>query len=87
MPRTMTSRWPPTARRSTTQRSRPVRLRAAAQPFAAMAFNVKYFTDFTYNSGASSLFNNGSGGDDSPNSLYTIQADIKQESWEPRQGP
>src|SRR5436853_354538 len=26
--------------------------------FAALAFNVKYFSDFTYNSGASSLFNN-----------------------------
>jgi hypothetical protein len=48
--------------------------------FAAMAFNVKYFTDFTYNSGASSLFNNAAGGDNSPNSIYTNQADINKKA-------
>jgi hypothetical protein len=42
--------------------------------FGALAFNAKYLTDFTYNSGASSLFNNAAGGDNSPNALYTAQA-------------
>jgi hypothetical protein len=48
--------------------------------FAAMAFNVKFFTDFTYNSGASSLFNNAAGGDNAPNSIYTNQADINKKA-------
>ena len=43
--------------------------------FGAMAFNVKALIDFTYNTGASSLFNNGAGGDNSPNALYTEKAD------------
>ena len=44
--------------------------------FAALAFNVKYLTDFTYNSGASSLFNNAAGGDNSPTQLYYNQQTI-----------
>ena len=48
--------------------------------FAALAFNVKYLTDFTYNSGASSLFNNGAGGDNSPNQIYTNQALINKQA-------
>src|ERR1043166_4726806 len=43
--------------------------------FAALAFNAKTLIDFTYNTGASSLFNNGAGGDNSPNSLYYEKAD------------
>ncbi|HEX4588363.1 MAG TPA: PEP-CTERM sorting domain-containing protein [Gemmataceae bacterium] len=48
--------------------------------FAALAFNVKYLTDFTYNSGASSLFNNAAGGDNSPNSLYTSLATVNKQA-------
>jgi hypothetical protein len=48
--------------------------------FAALAFNVKYLTDFTYNSGASSLFNNAAGGDNSPNQVYTNQALINKQA-------
>jgi hypothetical protein len=48
--------------------------------FAALAFNVKYLTDFTYNSGASSLFNNAAGGDNSPNALYTSQATVNKQA-------
>jgi hypothetical protein len=48
--------------------------------FAALAFNVKYLTDFTYNSGSSSLFNNGAGGDNSPNQIYTNQALINKQA-------
>jgi hypothetical protein len=47
---------------------------------AALAFNAKYLTDFTYNSGASSLFNNAAGGDNSPNALYTSQATINKQA-------
>jgi len=53
--------------------------------FAAMASTSNTSPDFTYNSGASSLFNNGSGGDDSPNSLYKHPGDINKKA-EPRQG-
>jgi hypothetical protein len=42
--------------------------------YASLAFNAKTLIDFTYNTGASSLFNNGAGGDNSPNSLYTEKA-------------
>jgi hypothetical protein len=42
--------------------------------YAALAFNAKTLIDFTYNTGASSLFNNGAGGDNSPNSRYTEKA-------------
>jgi hypothetical protein len=48
--------------------------------FAALAFNVKYLTDFTYNTGASSLFNNAAGGDNSPNAFYTAQATINAQA-------
>jgi hypothetical protein len=48
--------------------------------FAALAFNVKYLTDFTYNSGASSLFNNAAGGDNSPNQRYFDQATINAQA-------
>ena len=43
--------------------------------FGALAFNVKTLIDFTYNSGASSLFNNAAGGDNSPSALYPEKAD------------
>jgi hypothetical protein len=42
--------------------------------YAALAFNAKTLIDFTYNTGASSLFNNAAGGDNSPNALYTEKA-------------
>ena len=50
--------------------------------FAAMAFNVKFFTDFTYNTGAASLFTktfNGSGDSViSTNGLYAEMIDINK---------
>jgi hypothetical protein len=45
---------------------------------AALAFNAKFFTDFTYNSGATSLFDiqtNGYSGDLYTNELYIEQSD------------
>jgi hypothetical protein len=45
---------------------------------AGLAFNAKFFTDFTYNSGATSLFDilpNGYSGDTYTNALYVEQAD------------
>ena len=41
----------------------------------AMAFNCKVLIDFTYNSGASSLFTNAYGGDNAPNWMYYEKAD------------
>lgn len=38
--------------------------------FAALAFNAKVLIDFTYNTGASSLFTNALGGDNAPNKLF-----------------
>jgi hypothetical protein len=50
--------------------------------FGAMAFNVKFFLDFTYNSGASSLFTNlGGGSGDSvtnANGLYAEITDVNK---------
>jgi hypothetical protein len=50
--------------------------------FVAMAFNAKCFTDFTYNTGASSLFTNlGGGSGDSltnANGLYTEMIDVNK---------
>jgi len=43
--------------------------------FAALAFNAKVLIDFTYNTGASSFFDNAAGGDNSPNALYDEKAD------------
>jgi hypothetical protein len=48
--------------------------------FAALAFNVKCLTDFTYNSGASSLFNNAAGGDNSPTTIYSNQTTINRQA-------
>lgn len=48
------------------------------QTFGALAYGAKVLTDFTYNTGASSLFNNAAGGDNSPNASYAIQADINR---------
>jgi hypothetical protein len=51
--------------------------------FGALAFNVKYFTDFTYNSGASSLFdriNGQAAGDTVPNQRYADQALINKQA-------
>ncbi len=51
--------------------------------FAALAFNAKYLTDFTYNSGASSLFdriNGQAAGDTVPNQRYYDQADINKKA-------
>jgi hypothetical protein len=48
---------------------------------AALAFNAKFLTDFTYNSGATSLFDiepNGYSGDNHPNALYFEQADANR---------
>lgn len=42
--------------------------------FAALAFNAKVLIDFTYNTGASSLFTT-PGGDSNPNALYAEMAD------------
>src|ERR1051325_4066009 len=42
---------------------------------AAMAFNAKVLIDFTYNTGASSLFVSGLGGDNVPTPLYAERAD------------
>ncbi len=44
------------------------------QHSAALAFNCKTLIDFTYNSGASSLFTNALGGDNAPTSLYYEKA-------------
>jgi len=49
--------------------------------FAALAFNAKSLIGFTYNSGATVLFDilpNGYSGDTYPNTLYTEQADINR---------
>src|SRR5207253_6305082 len=58
----------------------PSELRLAT--FAPMAFNAKFFADFTYNTGASSLFTNafGGAGDSYPNTngLYTEITDINK---------
>jgi len=48
---------------------------------AALVFNAKFLTDFTYNSGATSLFNilpNGYSGDLYTNALYVEQADANR---------
>jgi hypothetical protein len=48
---------------------------------AALAFNAKFFTDFTYNSGATSLFDiqpNGYSGDLYTNALYVEQTDANR---------
>jgi len=45
--------------------------------FAALAFNAKYLTGFTYNTGASSLFTR-PGGDSNPTPLYAEQANINR---------
>jgi len=45
--------------------------------FAALAFNAKMLIDFTYNTGASSLFT-GPGGDSFPNALYTELQDANR---------
>jgi hypothetical protein len=44
--------------------------------FAALAFNAKVLIDFTYNTGASSLFKQSAGGDNAPTPLYAEQAEI-----------
>lgn len=44
--------------------------------FAALAFNAKTLIDFTYNTGASSLFTNAYGGDNAPNALYYEHVNI-----------
>jgi hypothetical protein len=48
--------------------------------FAALAFNAKYITDFTYNTGASSLFDKTKGGDNAPNALYRKLQAINHEA-------
>lgn len=48
--------------------------------FAALAFNAKYITDFTYNTGASSLFDKTKGGDNAPNDLYRKLQAINKEA-------
>jgi len=48
------------------------------QTYAALAYGAKVLTDFTYNTGASSLFDNTAGGDNSPNARYALQADINR---------
>ena len=48
--------------------------------FAALAFNAKYITDFTYNTGASSLFDKTKGGDNAPNDLYRKLQAINHEA-------
>ncbi|HEY5913494.1 MAG TPA: hypothetical protein VJA21_23145 [Verrucomicrobiae bacterium] len=45
--------------------------------FAALAFNAKWLINFTYNTGASSLFRN-PGGDSYPTALYAEQADVNR---------
>lgn len=46
--------------------------------FAALAFNAKVLIDFTYNTGASSLFKKSAGGDTAPAALYAEQQDINR---------
>jgi hypothetical protein len=53
----------------------PSKSQLRVQHSAAMAFNCKALIDFTYNSGASALFTNSDGGDNSPNALYYEKAD------------
>jgi hypothetical protein len=48
--------------------------------FASLAYNAKYLTDFTYNTGASSFFTNAAGGDNAPNALYTQAQQINKEA-------
>ena len=51
---------------------------------AALAFNAKFFTDFVYNSGATSLFDilpNGYSGDLYTNALYVEQADANRRAF------
>ncbi|MGB7159053.1 MAG: PEP-CTERM sorting domain-containing protein [Tepidisphaeraceae bacterium] len=43
--------------------------------FGALAFGATYLIDFTYNTGATSMFNP-PGGDSNPNAAYTRQADL-----------
>jgi T5SS/PEP-CTERM-associated repeat protein len=47
--------------------------------YAGLAFNAKYLSDFTYNTGASSFFNNAAGGDNNPSALYSHAAQLNQE--------
>jgi autotransporter-associated beta strand protein/T5SS/PEP-CTERM-associated repeat protein len=47
--------------------------------FASMAFNVKYFTDFTYNSGASSMYGSVGQGQ-APNAYYNSVKQINAEA-------
>lgn len=46
--------------------------------FGALAFDVKYLTDFTYNTGASSLFTT-PGGDSNPTPLYEHRKEINRQ--------
>src|SRR4030095_12834117 len=48
--------------------------------FAALAFNAKYLIDFTYNTGASSLFEKQFGGDNRPTPFYARAAAVHAEA-------
>jgi hypothetical protein len=48
--------------------------------FVALAFNAKYITDFTYNTGATSLFDKTKGGDNARAPLYARLARINLEA-------
>lgn len=66
---------------STTEGVRPVsESELRLQTFASLAFNAKYISDFTYNTGASIFFDKTAGGDNQPSAMYAKAQQINKEA-------